>query len=349
MPPELTSHHDIVARPAIVSASMRFSSDSSSAADLIRLAQENPPEPIIEGLLFKRDLLVLHGKEESYKSILVVQIAESIATGRPLLRAWNIPYSRRVGIIETEMHPTMIGTRLAAMFPSGDVPPHLLFMSESKLKQWRRAHLPDKVAIIADWVRTEAIDVLMIDTANDFFRGEHNPSDERHVGELFDQLRNLSLDAIILVRHDHKRRDGDNEEHTNELIRGSAEWKEDPEAILHIARQDKRTNEAKLEVGKLRYCSKPEPIPVWFDAGCFRLTPLPPIVAVLSNGPKSRQDLVAECRERFGVEDRLVGGMLSEQEPYLLRRQDGHNAIFEIAPDRFLEAPWATFLTAPGQ
>jgi hypothetical protein len=40
-----------------------------SAADLIQLSKDNPPEPIIENLLFRGDVLVLHGKEESYKSI----------------------------------------------------------------------------------------------------------------------------------------------------------------------------------------------------------------------------------------------------------------------------------------
>src|SRR5579864_3914712 len=74
-----------------------------SAADLIQLSKDRPPEPIIEGLLFKGDLLVLHGKEESYKSMLVVQVAESIACGRPLLRMWNVPQPRRAGLIETEM------------------------------------------------------------------------------------------------------------------------------------------------------------------------------------------------------------------------------------------------------
>lgn len=171
-----------------------FSSESHwSAVDLIRLAKENPPQPIIENLLFKGDILVLHGKEESYKSLFVVQIAESIVTGRPLLRRWNVPKAHCVGLLETEMHAAMMGQRLGQMFPNGDVPGQMLFMREETLKEWRRADLPGKIAIIQDWIELEKISVLIIDTANDFFRGAHNPSDERHVGELFDRLRNLGL------------------------------------------------------------------------------------------------------------------------------------------------------------
>lgn len=38
---------------------------SWSAAALIRLAKEHPPEPILEGLLNVGDTLLMHGTEES--------------------------------------------------------------------------------------------------------------------------------------------------------------------------------------------------------------------------------------------------------------------------------------------
>jgi hypothetical protein len=278
----------------------------------------------------------------------VVQVAESIATGRPLLRMWNVPQPRRAGLIETEMHATMLGKRLGQMFPDGKVPEQMLFMNDDSLKRWRRANLPEKVTIIAEWVRSEEIEILIIDTANDFFRGEHNPSDERHVGQLFDLLRNLSLKGVILVRHDHKKREGDNEAHSNELIRGSAEWKEDPEAILHIERPDKRTHKAILEVGKLRYCGKPEPLTVWFDARCFRLTALPPVIAALEGGRKTRQELIKDCQLRFGIETRLTEYMIESEERFLQSGTEGHNRTYELHPVRSLDAGWANFLTHPG-
>lgn len=150
------------------------------------------------------------------------------------------------------------------------------------------------------------------------------------------------------MRHDHKKREFDGEGHSNELIRGSAEWKEDPEVILHIARQDKRTSEAELEVGKLRYCAKPEPMTVWFDAGCFRLTPLPPVIAVLGSGRKTRQEIVEGCAKRFGIEERLVADLIREQLPFLIEGNQGHNRTYEVNPKTAAEASWAEFVTHPG-
>jgi hypothetical protein len=194
----------------------------------------------------------------------------------------------------------------------------------------------------------ESLEVLMIDTANDFFRGQENPSDERSVGEFFDLLRNLSPSATVLVRHDRKKKDIDADSHSNELIRGSAEWKEDPETILSIRRTDKRTNEVEIEVGKLRYGVKPPLIQAWFDSDCFRLTPLPPVVAILEAGLKTRHQILTECKRRFGVEERLAAAMLGNERAYLNEARQGHNATFELDPATSVEAPWSSFLTCPG-
>jgi AAA domain len=317
---------------------------SLSAADLIRLAKERPPEPIIEGLISVGDTLLVHGSEENYKSVFVVQMAESIAIGKPLMYRWRIRGRRRVGILGAEMHPAMLGERLGKMFPEGNAPENIRFVSEEFLREWRRRDLKGKFDMIEKWIAEDRIQVLMIDPANDFFRGEENPSDERNVGAFFDMLRSISLDARILVRHDRKKKDFDDSAHSNELIRGSAEWKEDPEAILAMKRIDKRTHEVNIEIGKLRYGIKPEPFSAWFDAGCFRLTPLPPVIAVLATGAKLRQQIIDECEARFGLSERSADDLLREYRQLLTEGRDGHEKSFELNPERAKEEPWFAFL-----
>ena len=63
--------------------SLRRNYDTWTARDLIELAKKSPPKPIIQGLLNEGDILLLHGTEESFKSVFVVQCAEAIATGTP--------------------------------------------------------------------------------------------------------------------------------------------------------------------------------------------------------------------------------------------------------------------------
>jgi hypothetical protein len=308
------------------------------------MAEEHPPQSVIENLLYEGDTLLIHGSEENYKSVFIVQIGESIAAGVPLLRNWKIERKRRVGIIETEMHPASLGERLKIMFPNDNAPEDLCFFPEETLKEWRREKLDGKFQIIEGWVKAVKVEVLMIDTANDFFRGDDNPSEEATVGEFFDRMRNLPLASRILVRHDRKRSDGDEQLHSNERIRGSSEWKEDPEAIISLARIDKRTHEVDFEVGKLRYGKKPESMRLWFDAGCFRLTPLPPVISVLEQGLQTRQQVSDECQRRFGLAQRKVDEMLSNERAFLIPEREGHKRVLQIDPDRSQEASWYPFL-----
>ena len=301
-----------------------------SVEELIALAREKPPEPIIGGLLFAGDICLIHGQEESYKSIFVFQMADSIASGTRLLRRFNVPNPRRVGIVETELHESQLGGRLSLMFPDGQTPDNLRVFGA--MREFRSARSMDsRLNLVRHWTAQEGIEVLLLDIASDFFRGPNNsPSDEQVVASFFEQLRDMHLTCGI-VRHDHKPRmeDGD-DRNSNNRIRGSGEWKEDPEVVLWLAREDRRTNEVELQVGKLRYGAKPELMKPWFDAGNFRLTLLPPVIAVLEHGPLSRQALLKQCEWRFGLHSRKVDEMTQVLKPFLRSIQEGHGKAFEL-------------------
>lgn len=323
---------------------MSYGPRSLSASEIVRYAEQNPPKPVIHGLLYENNICLIHGVEECFKSVLVLQIAESIATGRPLLRRWKIRTPQKVGIIETEMNSHLIGARLGKMFPDQNVPKNIHFMTEESLREWRRLPLDKKFKSIETWVKQEEIKVLLVDTANDFFRGADDPSRETAVGSVFDEFRNLNLSATFPVRHDRKHRENDTEVHSNEKIRGSAEWKEDPELILYLNRKDRRTHEVYFEVGKFRYGCKPEPMTLWFDVGTFRLTPLPPVIAILESGPKTRQQLIGECKHRFGIGHTVTDEHIASQKGLLREQQRGHEKVYQIDRDKAQDAPWGEFL-----
>lgn len=318
---------------------------SASAQDLIEHSKEQPPEAIIDGLLNVGSTLLLHGNEENFKSIFVLQLAESLATGTPLLRHWTVPKVRTVGVVDTEMNAASLGVRLQKMFSSGDTPKQMLFLDKEMVDRWRRNKMDGKFEILDDWVHHSAIEVLIMDTVNDFFRGkDENPSDERAVGYFFDRMRDIPARARILVRHDRKKKENDGVTDSNQLIRGSSRFKEDPETILSLARKDRRTHQVRMEAGKVRYAAKPEPQDLWFDAGSFRLTPLPPLIAVLERGIKTREELLAECQSRFGIAQRSVDDMVDAGREFLLSGQDGHKRTLQIDPERAINAPWWNIL-----
>lgn len=79
--------------------------------------------------------------------------------------------------------------------------------------------------------------------------------------------------------------------------------------IISLERVDRRTNQVDFEVGKLRYGRKPQPLPLWFDAGTFRLTPLPPMIAVRYERESAREEIIQKCEQRFGIRERTVNEM----------------------------------------
>lgn len=335
---------DAVSAPNSILATV----ETRSAKELIQLSKNKPPVPVIDGLLAEGEILLIHGEEESFKSVFAVQLAESIASGRLLLRTWNVPEVGRVGIVETEIHEQRLGDRLKRMFPGEDPPDGLVFLSDKATKALKRGKtLEEKLEFLRRWIREQDLDVLVLDTANDFFRGKDNPNDETDAGEFFDRLRDLGITSLV-VRHDHKPKGTptlpDSPENPNNKIRGSAEWKEDPETILYLDRKDRRTHEVRFEVSKLRYGMKPDPMTLWFDKKSFRLVPLPPPIAVLEDGPKSRQELVEECKERFGIGHTRTDEMLEGLKPFLNERQDSHSKVFELNRSGAAGAEWGRFL-----
>ena len=72
--------------------------------------------------------------------------------------------------------------------------------------------------------------MLLLDTANDFFRGDKaKPNDETVVAAFFEQLRQSPGRTWGLVRHDHKPTPEDETGiNANNRIRGSGEWKRIP-------------------------------------------------------------------------------------------------------------------------
>lgn len=310
---------------------------SFSATELMAI---KPPKMIIDGLFGIGDILLLHGTEECFKSVFVLQLAESLATGRPFLRQWTIGRPGKVGIVETEMHPAGLGERLRGMFSEGDAPENLSFMHPDVLSKWRRRGLDQKFDLIERWIKLTGVEFLLLDTVNDFFRAKDDPSSEPIAGKFFDNLRNLKLQGAVCVRHDRKSHEADKEMHSNERIRGSAEFKEDPEVILHLNRQDRRTHEVAFEVGKLRYGRKPPSAKLWFDVKDFRLTPLPPVVAVLEDGQLTRQEVLTQCAARFGLGQSKTDEMLRALQNNIREVQVGHAKAFRIIKESLVDVDW---------
>jgi RecA-family ATPase len=306
---------------------------SYSVKDLIELAETTQDEFIFDGIMSMGDIFLLHGFEETFKSVLVIDAAARIAAGEPFL-GWTVSKARRAGVIETEIHPVQMGKRLARMFSGAESPANLRFMDKDTLKKLKRAKsIESKFQVVSDWVKSESLEVLLIDTCNDFFRGKDDPAAETAAGEFFDRLRELQV-AVIGVRHDRKSHaDAPDAPNVNDAIRGSGEWKEDPEVIFHVERSDKRMNQVTLRCGKMRYGPKPEDMSLWADTDSFRVLKTDnPVATILERGPKLRSEIIDEAARRFGLSERKADELLSKLKSQIQQEQAGHAKRFVLRP-----------------
>jgi hypothetical protein len=83
---------------------------------------------------------------------------------------------------------------------------------------------------------------------------------------------------------------------------------------------------------------------LWFDAKTFRLTPLPPVIALLEDGEATRRELVIAGSARFGLSERKVDEMLSLQKAFLRESQKGHEKVFRIEMEHLGGAEWGALL-----
>ena len=312
-------------------------------ADLIWRAKTSPPKPIIRGLLHEKEIAGLHGAPEVFKTIFTLQLAESLAAGKPFLGVWQVPKPRSVYFLETEMSEMALGNRLAKMYLTETPPERIEFASEQMLKEFCSKKAPDlqqKFVLLKDWLTEAKADVVMLDTANPFFRGKESPNDETTVGEFFDLLAGLPTKTKIFVRHNRKPKMDDSGGDAAAKIRGSGQFSDVPDLLLELSRKDKRTNEATLSVSKYRHGSKPDDLSLWLDTDRLRLISVPPVIHLLHSGPLTRRQLLAALDERFGIKQRKADELIREQQPYLVERMGGHERLFELDWEAATEADW---------
>jgi hypothetical protein len=87
-----------------------------TGTDLVRLASQEIPW-LVENLIERGTKVIMTGPPKSYKTWLVLQMADSLANGTPCLGRdeWQIPVQGKVLLIEEEGSPNRLGKRWAGL------------------------------------------------------------------------------------------------------------------------------------------------------------------------------------------------------------------------------------------
>jgi hypothetical protein len=302
-----------------------------SIAKLISIARENPVHWIIEGLWQEGGIAIIHSLEEEFKSVLAYQVAESVAAGTSLLRLWGVPKSRRTGFFETEMDDLEMGRRLGIIYPDAGFPEQLVVSNEELQKELRkRTKINERFECLDRWIRSQQLEILVWDTINSVLAAGGDPNSERTGSAFFDIVAQLPLKGLLVVRHDVKPSRDSQLRGTNQLVRGSNRLVEEASLVVHLKRETKASHKVRLEVGKLRNAPKPEPIELWFDAGTFRLSAIPPVPVLLESGALTRQELNSRAESRFQLKERTVDKHRAQLSDHLLETMEGHQRVVAL-------------------
>jgi hypothetical protein len=317
-----------------------------SVQELIQYSRENPLSMLVPDVVLEDGVHVLHGHEESFKTMLTLQLHEALATGGDFLLRKTSTGTLRTGIAELEMKERLFGNRLSHFF-HGDASPDIHVLPDSIRQQIIGASQPrERIKRIVDWANKEDLQFVSIDSAVKLFPPGCDLSRADIASEVFSQLQQLP--TVWIIAHDRKPLPGIIAKGGNAEIVGSGRFAQDPDVLHQMIRDDRRAPVATFHWGKMREGEKCEPLSLYFDRVDYRLYPLHPYTHLLKQEPTRASELVSQALRRYGWHERqareyfsTLGDLRDENgNPCIQESMEGHNKKYAlIAPPREIQTP----------
>jgi RecA-family ATPase len=167
-----------------------------------------PKEPLIKGLLYKRDIVAMLARRRHGKTTFASQMAIALASGEPRLLGYEIPQKRNVVFYYLDDDPTEVQIKLARQL-NGAAPPqgfHLYSRRDLMMLgvQVDASNLTFKMHVELACQRAEA-DVLFLDNLGHLIGADYNNAAKVHelVQMIFLLQERLNL-AVVIAAHPRK-------------------------------------------------------------------------------------------------------------------------------------------------
>jgi hypothetical protein len=318
--------------------------DASNVYELIELAKKHPLKWFVPDIVLEDAVHVLHGSEESFKTMLTLQLHEALALGTRFLgRKVNARYM--TGFAQLEMKPRQFGHRLAKFFVN--TMPEIKVMPETLREHMLGLKTPkERIGLIGDWATSEDLQFLSIDSSSKLFPAGYSPNEQDCASDVFNQLQRLPTTWIL----SHDRKPWKEVQVGNDEIVGSGRFKQDPDIVHQMVRRDARAPSVEFHWGKMRAGEKPEPLSLFFDRIDYRLYPFHPYLHLLEQKAMSGISIITEAEARFGWKERRAREYLKSlqeliaEDGKLICTQSfrGHAKVFEINKHAKIFTPLAT-------
>ena len=224
-----------------------------TAEELLK-AELSGSKPLIEGLLFERDNILLVGKEKSNKSTLALQMCCSLTSAEPLFGEYEVPSAVDCVYIQAEGKLASTQSNLRNMTKVIPIDaPKLLFLYYPAIPINRRDGFGQIVSDIDSWRRP---DLIIIDPLYQALAGDlsSQPDSSAMTGNLR-ELSERYKSAIMLVHHAHRPRkdkEGDIIDEGDESVFGSFVWKAFPDTVWLIEKVKGHKNHRHFSCGTQR-------------------------------------------------------------------------------------------------
>lgn len=164
----------------------------------------NPSKPLIKGVLWEDDLIMLLGSEKAGKSIIALQMACALTTGNSFLDKYEVPEKVHVLYIQTEGKRHQVIERLNNMTNAVEFDPFYFAHIPKKflpldIEEYFKA-LITSIDSLQDKPKVIIIDALYMAMAGDLIDNQDARNFLSKVAFLMDRYKS----AVILVHHESK-------------------------------------------------------------------------------------------------------------------------------------------------
>ena len=259
---------------------LKSPAEPETVREIIEWSESHPHRWFIEDFIVEDAIHVLHGLEESFKTMLMLQLHEVLAKGGEFLLR-EVKGGLRTGIAELEMKMQVSGSRFRNFWPTGDAPEIYVLPESARRDVLTHNRALDRIKVISNWANDKGLDFLSIDSLAKLFPPGHDPSRQDLASDVFSQIQ--LLPTTLILAHDRKpSHDPKSLTSTgNAEIVGSGRMSQEPDVVHQVIRVDKRAPVVKFDCGKMREGEKPEPLELYFDRVDFRLYPVHPFLHLL--------------------------------------------------------------------
>jgi hypothetical protein len=221
------------------------------------------PEPLIDGIICRSELIILSAKAKSYKSMLTSYMAICCARGAPFLEHFHTTKSN-VLIVQTEVSQANLKERLEEM-ADGEIIENLFIADPANIKIDNLEDMNELEKVLKE----NAIDLLILDPLYTLHKGDENSASD--MSKILFGLKELVVRlniGCILVHHQGKKYEHSESRQAGQKHRGSSAMADVPDGSISL---DKKNDGTISITAEFRNRAEPEQLLIQFNNNSFEL------------------------------------------------------------------------------